>query len=185
MVTRREFLRAGGLTFAGMALPSVLGARHFVGRPGARVAEVRMRSDATGGRVWFDPIGLRVSPGTTVRWVLDANVHSTTAYHPNNGNYAPRIPRGADPWDSSLMTEPGQTFAWRLDVPGVYDYYCIPHELAGMVGRIVVVADGARGVELREPGPAADGLRPASAAALTAFPRIAAIVRHGEVRLEA
>ena len=25
-----------------------------------------------------------------------------------------------------------------LDRPGVYDYYCQPHEMAGMVGRIVV-----------------------------------------------
>ncbi|HET6616700.1 MAG TPA: plastocyanin/azurin family copper-binding protein [Gemmatimonadota bacterium] len=185
MATRREFLRAGGLTLAGFALPPVLGARLLAGRPGTRVAEVRMRSDATGGRVWFDPIGLRVNPGTTVRWVLDANVHSTTAYHPSNGNYALRIPEGVQPWDSSLMTEPGQTFAWRFDVPGVYDYFCIPHELAGMVGRIVVLHDGARMDELREPGPAADGFRPPSPAALVAFPRIAAIVRHGAVRLEA
>ena len=25
---------------------------------------------------------------------------------------------------------------------GVYDYFCIPHEHAGMVGRIVVAAEG-------------------------------------------
>ncbi|HEY7472241.1 MAG TPA: plastocyanin/azurin family copper-binding protein [Gemmatimonadota bacterium] len=185
MATRREFLKAGGLTLAGFALPSALGARLLAGRPGSRAVEIHMKSDATGGRVWFDPIGLRVSPGTTVRWVLDANVHSTTAYHPANGGHAPRIPAGAEPWDSGLMTEPGQTFALRLDVPGVYDYYCIPHERAGMVGRIVVVPDGAHGHRLREPGPAADGLEPASAAALAAFPPIPAIVRNGAVRLSA
>jgi len=25
-----------------------------------------------------------------------------------------------------------------LTVPGVYDYFCTPHEMAGMVGRIIV-----------------------------------------------
>jgi hypothetical protein len=29
-------------------------------------------------------------------------------------------------------------FEHTFDVPGTYDYYCIPHRLMGMVGRIVV-----------------------------------------------
>jgi hypothetical protein len=33
---------------------------------------------------------------------------------------------------------PGDAFEMTLTVPGVYDYYCLPHEQAGMVGRIVV-----------------------------------------------
>ena len=36
------------------------------------------------------------------------------------------------------MTRPGAHFDVRLDVPGVYDYYCAPNEAAGMVGRIIV-----------------------------------------------
>ncbi len=31
-----------------------------------------------------------------------------------------------------------------LTVPGVYDYFCIPHEMAGMLGRIVVASPGTR-----------------------------------------
>ena len=185
MTTRREFLRAGGLTLAGLALPP--GFRAWIpgtGGPAGRKVEIRMRSDATGARVWFDPIGLRVTPGTTVRWVLDANVHSATAYHPANAKHALRIPAGAAPWDSGLMTVPGQAFERRLDVPGVYDYFCIPHELAGMVGRIVVAPGDGRGLDLEEPGPAADGLRAAPAAALAAFPSIERIVRDGIVKLE-
>ena len=41
-----------------------------------------MRSDPDGAHVGFDPIGLRVTPGTVVRWVVEANVHTATAYHP-------------------------------------------------------------------------------------------------------
>ena len=188
MATRREFLRAGGLALAGLAAggadPRVAGARlaRVLSGSSGRVAEIRMGSDSLGSRVWFDPVGLLVAPGTTVRWVLEANVHSATAYHPTNGSWAPRIPAGAEPWDSGILTEPGQTFERRLDVPGVYDYYCIPHEMAGMVGRIVVTPAGESGNHIREPGPASGGLRPPSAAALAALPSIEAIVRNGSVR---
>jgi len=188
MATRREFLWAGGLALAGLAAawadPPLAGAR--LGRVPAgsagRVVEIRMQSDALGSRVWFDPVGLRIAPGTTVRWVLEANVHSTTAYHPTNGSWASRIPPGADPWDSGMMTRPGQTFERRFDVPGVYDYFCIPHEMAGMVGRIVVLAEGASGTGLSEPGPASGPLRAPSDAALAALPSIESIVRNGSVR---
>lgn len=191
MATRREFLRAGGLTLAGLSAAGVaprlagtgLGSLFAAGA--GRVAEIRMQSDARGSRVWFDPLGLRVAPGTTVRWVLDANVHSATAYHPDNGSWALRIPAGAAPWDSGILTKPGQTFEHRLDAPGVYDYFCIPHEMAGMVGRIVVAPEGASAADFAEPGPAGGSLRPPSAAALAAFPGIDAILRHGAVRLAA
>jgi hypothetical protein len=33
---------------------------------------------------------------------------------------------------------PGDHFEVVLTVPGVYDYCCLPHEQAGMAGRIVV-----------------------------------------------
>ena len=187
MATRREFLRAGGLALAGLAAtwadPWVAGARRgrVLAGSARRVAEIRMRSDSRGSHVWFDPVGLLVVPGTTVRWVIEANVHSTTAYHPANGGWAPRIPAGAEPWDSGMLTEPGQTFEQRLDVPGVYDYYCIPHEMAGMVGRIVVVPEGGARDALREPGPAAGTLRRPSDAALAALPSIESIVRNGSV----
>ena len=37
---------------------------------------------------------------------------------------------------------PGESFEVELTEPGVYDYFCIPHEHAGMVGRIVVGGPG-------------------------------------------
>ena len=187
MATRREFLRAGGLTLAGLALPPWLAraAREGGALPAAgRVVEIRMRSDARGGTVWFDPIGVRVAAGTTVRWVLEAGAHSATAYHPANGNRAPRIPAAAVPWDSGMLIEPGQTFEQRLVVPGVYDYFCLPHEMAGMVGRIVVPGDG-DGRDMVEPAPGGDEFRALPAAALAAFPSIDRILEAGAVRRHA
>jgi plastocyanin len=133
--TRREFLKAGGLVLTGVGIAPLYSTR-LLASPDQELIE--MRSDALGSRVWFDPIGLYVRPGTTVRWIVRENVHTTTAYHPKNDHHSLRIPDGAMPWDSGFLVKPGATFDVTLTVPGVYDYYCIPHEGAGMVGRIVV-----------------------------------------------
>ena len=100
---------------------------------------IRMQGDATGAHVGFDPVGLRIRPGQTVRWTNgDAgNSHTATAYHPANFGRPRRIPAAATPWDSDYLL-PDDGFDVTLTAEGVYDYYCVPHEHAGMVGRIIV-----------------------------------------------
>jgi plastocyanin len=85
-----------------------------------------------------DPIGVLIEPGQTLRWVNEANVHTSTAYHPDNDGHALRIPEAAESWDSGYLVEPGDQFEVTLTVEGVYDYFCTPHEMAVMVGRIIV-----------------------------------------------
>jgi plastocyanin len=168
VLTRRSIiLAAGGLALAGRP------AAALAARPGG-VVEIGMQSDLLGAEVWFDPVGLAVPPGTTIRWVLAANVHTTTAYHPKNGRRSLRIPEGATPWDSGVLVNPGDRFEITLTVEGVYDYFCAPHEQAGMVGRIVVGRPGGPGA-----GPF-DASVPE--AARRAFPAVEAIVRHTVVR---
>jgi plastocyanin len=133
MQSRREFLKAGGMVLAGFELLP----QRVLRLPSA-VEVVEMRSDIAGSHVWFDPIGLYVDPGMTVRWIARQNVHTTTAYHPRNDHHSLRIPERAVPWDSGFLVHPGDHFDITLTVPGVYDYFCTPHEAAGMVGRIVV-----------------------------------------------
>jgi plastocyanin len=142
---------------------------------GADAVEIAMAGRDDGAHVWYDPIGVLVRPGQTVRWTNreKGNVHTTTAYHPANSDRPLRLPQGALPWDSDYLM-PGDSFEVALTVPGVYDYYCVPHEHAGMVGRIVV---GEPGLE--------DGDRPAGdmpEIALKAFPPVTAILRQGVVR---
>lgn len=98
-----------------------------------------MRGTARGERVWFVPRGLAVDPGTVLRFVNrdKGNSHTATAYHPEIFGRMRRIPAKAAHWNSDFLL-PGDGFEVTLTVPGVYDYYCIPHEMAGMVGRIVV-----------------------------------------------
>ena len=130
--SRRDFVRVTGLALAGVGLAPIRGAHAAIPHV------IEMRSNALGSRVWFDPVGLYVEPGATVRWVTRENVHTATAYHPRNDNHSLRIPERAIPWNSGFLVNPGDHFDVTLSVPGVYDYFCMPHEAAGMAGRIVV-----------------------------------------------
>jgi len=131
MMDRRQFVTTGGLILAGLSTP--LGARAQ-----KNVVHIDMRSDEDGAEVWFDPIGVWVEPGSTIRWKIKENVHTVTAYHPDNENRSLRIPTKAAPWDSGYLVNPGDDFEVTLNAPGVYDYFCAPHEEAGMIGRIIV-----------------------------------------------
>ncbi len=127
--------------------------RQFLGALGAgAVATVGLTRSAAAqetpvvemGNNYFDPIGLYVEPGTTVRFEIEAGTHSATAY-PN------RIPSGAVAFDSGIISE--GSFEYTFETPGTYDYYCIPHKTVGMVGRIVVGTPGG----LAEESPIPDG----------------------------
>mgnify|MGYP003857391991 CR=1 FL=1 len=101
------------------------------------------------GNNYFDPIGLRVDPGTTVRFELAAGTHSATAY-------SDHVPDGASAFDSGTISQ--GRFEHTFEAPGTYDYYCIPHKSIGMVGRIVVGSPGGPAEERSIP----DGEVPAS-----------------------
>jgi plastocyanin len=176
--SRREFLKSGGLALAGLGLEP--------GRWASVLAPevIEMRSDPLGAHVWFDPVGLYVEPGTTVRWVVRENVHTTTSYHPQNDHHPLRIPDGARPWDSGYLVHPGDHFDVRLTVAGVYDYYCMPHEIVGMVGRIVVgqpTGPGARDFDYWAGQPGTDDWRRVPDAARRTFPSVARILAQRRV----
>ncbi|MHB1101412.1 MAG: plastocyanin/azurin family copper-binding protein [Devosia sp.] len=156
ILTRRRAMEAGGGFLAALLVrPSLATAKEIV--------EITMQGTANGSHVWFDPMGLRVRPGQTIRWTNrdPGNSHTVTTYDPSIFERPRRIPDGAEPWDSDYLL-PGESFSVTLTVEGVYDYYCVPHEHAGMVGRIVVGTP-----------PAGEPVEVALDEALTALPEIA------------
>ena len=159
IVSRRAILRIGGLALAGLPFAS----------RATEPVEIRMTGDVQGSTVRFAPRGIHVPPGTTIRWRNDdaGNAHTTTAFHPANNGHPLRIPAAARPWNSDYLLK-DETFTQTFVVPGVYDYFCIPHEMAGMVGRVVVAAPDA-------PAPRAPGGMDKM------FPTVADILRLGRV----
>jgi plastocyanin len=169
MTTTRRFVLAGGgglLALAALRLPPAVAAEPVI---------IVMTGTPDGSRVWFDPIGLHIMPGQTVRWTNrdKANSHTATAYAAALDR-PQRLPDKADAWDSGYLL-PDDSFEVTLTEEGVYDYYCLPHEHAGMVGRIVVGA-----VPADEPYQTTEDQLPE--AVRGAFPTVAAIIEHGEVR---
>jgi plastocyanin len=170
IAARRKILGIGGGLLAALSLPPPP-----AGADG--VIEIRMQGRPDGSQVWFDPIGIRIAAGQTLRWInLDpGNAHTATAYAPANFDRPRRIPANAEAWNSDYLL-PNETFTVTLTERGVHDYYCVPHEHAGMVGRIVVDAPLPGGWLTAADD---DGL---PEAALRAFPAIEAIMRDGIVR---
>lgn len=142
-LSRRGFLRlVGGAGLAILAWPFLQACGGGEARPGGVTKEgdvyvVKMGSSSS--ELAFFPDRLQIQPGETVRWVVESAGHSSTAYHPDNHElYQSRIPETAQPWNSDVLFNRGDSFEHTFTVEGVYNYYCIPHEGAGMVGAIVV-----------------------------------------------
>ncbi|HXJ81443.1 MAG TPA: plastocyanin/azurin family copper-binding protein [Candidatus Methylomirabilis sp.] len=177
MLPRRRFMGTVGLALASFAVPRRLHA--------ADIIEIRMRNDASRVKSWYEPIGILIKPGQTVRWILDMDVHSSAAYHPKNAMHSLRIPEQAQPWDSGLMTTKGAHFDHTFTVEGVYDYFCLPHENDGMVGRIIVGkpgnGPGTLPFDYYKGKPGTQGWMPIPANARKVFPSIQVIMSKGVV----
>jgi hypothetical protein len=75
---------------------------------------------------------------------------------------------------------PGDHFEVTLTVPGVYDFFCLPHEAAGMVGRIIVgeaTGPGSEPFDYFVGRPNAEDWLPVPAAARRGFPSIARVMK--------
>ncbi len=102
--------------------------------PGADVVEVGMTN-----RLLFTPDTVRITVGETVRWrnssVLIHTVTADPAAAVNESSVS--LPEGAGTFNSGNL-EPGSTFEHTFTTPGTYQYFCIPHEMAGMIGWVIV-----------------------------------------------
>jgi plastocyanin len=97
-------------------LPAILVATCVAGQARAETHVVEISNFA------IEPPALTIEAGDTVEWRIVSGRHSSTA-------------KGGA-WDSGEMTQ-SVTFAQQFDVPGVYPYFCTPHDF--MRGTITVV----------------------------------------------
>ncbi|MEX0600654.1 MAG: plastocyanin/azurin family copper-binding protein [Rhodothermales bacterium] len=87
----------------------------------------------------FEPDTVEVTSGETVEWRnTSLFVHTVTA-DPDEATLeeSVRLPDGAEAFDSGTI-EPEGVFRHTFTTPGVYRYFCIPHEGVRMYGTVIV-----------------------------------------------
>lgn len=96
-----------------------------------------------GGSLVFDPEELTVDKGETVTWSFETAGHNVSG-RPEDSDLV-RLPEGAASFSSygtdespRSLVPAGEVYEHRFGTQGTYQYVCIPHAPAGMVGRIVV-----------------------------------------------
>jgi plastocyanin len=85
---------------------------------------------------YFEPSGLLIQPGQTVKFIASTPHHSVTAFHLLHGRMQ-RVPEGVPAFSSPILPV-GTYWLYTFEKEGVYDMFCGPHEYFGMVMRIVV-----------------------------------------------
>jgi plastocyanin len=98
--------------------------------------ELRPREGVPVPEFYFEPTGLAVDVGDTVRFDLVSPHHNVDAYHPAFG-YTQRVPTGVEPYSSPILAV-GDYWLYTFEAEGVHNIMRAPHELFGMVGSIVV-----------------------------------------------
>ncbi|MHB1500455.1 MAG: cupredoxin domain-containing protein [Candidatus Dormibacteria bacterium] len=88
----------------------------------------------------FVPASVCLKVGGAITWKNTGNLpHTTTDIASLAANPANAVlPKGATGWNHAL--QPGVPYSLKFTVAGTYKYFCIPHELLGMVGQITVVS---------------------------------------------
>ncbi|MGB9966398.1 cupredoxin domain-containing protein [Halobacterium hubeiense] len=107
---------------------------------------------------YFEPTGLHIDVGDTVRFNLPTPHHNVNAYHPGFG-FSQRVPDDVPPFSSPVLTQ-GDYWMYTFDQEGVHDIMCAPHEVFGMVGRIVVGSASGPGSNPVGEAPGGDQARP-------------------------
>jgi plastocyanin len=98
--------------------------------------------------VAFRPPELTVSAGETVVWKnTSSRAHSVTAYESGIPEEAAYFASGGyeseeaarEAWTNlnGAITS-GEVYEHTFEVPGTYQYFCIPHERGGMLGTVTV-----------------------------------------------
>ncbi|WP_132057668.1 plastocyanin/azurin family copper-binding protein [Halorussus amylolyticus] len=93
-----------------------------------------------GGSLVFEPAELTIEPGTTVQWVWDSDNHNVVpSSQPDDADWS-----GTEGGDDQTY-DTGHEYEHTFEVEGDYEYYCTPHETAGMVASITVQEGGGGG----------------------------------------
>ena len=153
-MNRRDFLRtAGGATGAVAAATSTASAQNESGG-GSSGGGTTHTVEMTDGLV-FDPESIEIAPGDTIEWPNVGSVgHSVTFYQDGIPDGATYFASGGFDSEEAARTgwnngegnvAGGESVSHTFETLGTYEYFCIPHESAGMVGEVVVTENPGSG----------------------------------------
>jgi plastocyanin len=132
---RRDFLRTASVPAAATtaaAATSGLGAAQE-GTESGGGGGTETVTVGPGGSLVYSPgtdEPLRIAPGTTVEFVWESDNHNIVVdSQPDEGGW-----EGHEPLENT-----GFSYEHTFETLGTYEYYCQPHQSAGMVGTIEVV----------------------------------------------
>jgi halocyanin-like protein len=89
--------------------------------------EVMVGVKGNSGYRAFGPAAIQISTGTNVvwEWTGRGSAHNVQS-------------EGSGPLQSSLTSEDGFTYEYTFEESGTFLYVCLPHEMQGMKGAVVV-----------------------------------------------
>lgn len=101
----------------------------------------------------YTPQEITVTVGESVVWQnTSSRGHTVTAYESGipdeasffaTGGYETEdAAREAFRNDLGGLIDGGETWEYTFDIPGTYEYLCIPHEQQGMIGTVIVESTG-------------------------------------------
>jgi len=165
--TRRRFLTATGATALGIALAGCTGSADSGGGDTPAGEDTPTPTEGSSGdgssgewtetstvemtdELTFEPGRIQVSAGTEVTWKNVGSIgHTVTAYEDEIPDGATYFASGG--FDSLQAAKDGysdgqegnvpegESYSHTFETTGTYEYYCIPHEMNGMVGTVKVV----------------------------------------------
>merc|ERR1719160_101777 len=99
----------------------------------ALAASAKLGSDS-GGLV-FEPSTVTINKGESVTWTNNAGFPHNIMFDED------AVPGGVNAdalSNEDYLNAPGETVTRKFDVSGTYEYYCEPHQGAGMQGKVIV-----------------------------------------------
>ncbi len=93
------------------------------------------------GFMSFEPAAIEVLEGDTIEFINESRGRHTVTADASMVKDVNNVllPEGAEPFHSGVI-DPGRLFSQTFTVAGEYKYVCLPHELMGMTGSVMVVA---------------------------------------------
>ena len=114
----------------------LLSSQMFAGTGQTQIPDtVTVEVKGTDADARFEPMVVKIQPGDVIKFAVREGLHTVSAYHPDNRRPL-RIPDTAQSFDSGLL-QAGEIWFLKIETEGVYDYFCLPHERMGHVGRIL------------------------------------------------